>query len=101
MVFVKRGIVVPVGNRCCSYHIYNAHLSYEAMQEIKASITDVMCFDSNAVALLVDDCCKTIRDMKTFDFDDPASLDNEAYYNITGLEKGKSFIVLDDSDAIV
>jgi hypothetical protein len=100
MVFVKRGILVPVGNRCCSVHVYNGHLSYEAMQEIKASITDVMCLDSNAVALLVDDGCKTVQEMKTFDFDDPASLDNEAYYNITGLEKGKSFVLLDDSSTI-
>ena len=69
------------------------------MQQIKASITDVISLDSNAVGLLVDDCCKTVREMKTFDFDDPSSLDNEAYYNVTGLEKGKSYVVLDDSYA--
>ena len=101
MVFVKRGMLVPVGNRCCSVHLYNGHLSYEATQEINASITDVMCLDSNAVALLVDDCCKTAREMKTFDFDDPSSLDNEAYYNITGLKKGNSFVVRDDSYEII
>ena len=100
MVFVKRGILVPVGNRCCSVYVCNGHLSHEAMQEIKASFTDGMCLHSDAVALLVDDCCKTVREMKKFDFDDPASLNNETYDNITGLEKGKAFVILNDSYAI-
>lgn len=90
LIFVKSGVFVPPGNRCCNTHLYNGHLSFEALQKIKPNITDVLRLDSNAVSVLLDDCCKTIQGMKTFDFDDPASLDNNAYYNITGLEKGRS-----------
>jgi len=34
MVFVKRGIVVPSGTRCCRRHLYNNHLTYDALREI-------------------------------------------------------------------
>ena len=66
----------------------------------KASITDMIFLDSDAVALLLDDCCKTVQEMKTFDFDDPASRNNEAYYNIAVLRKSKSFVILNVSHAI-
>ena len=45
-------------------------------------------FDANGVVELVADCCMTIQNTKTFDFDDPMSLDDESYYNTTGLQKG-------------
>jgi hypothetical protein len=47
--------------------------------------------DANSVIELVTDCCTTIQNMKTFDFDDPTSLDEESYYNMTGLKKGISY----------
>jgi hypothetical protein len=88
MVFVKRGIVVPAGTRCCRRHLYNNHLSYHALQEITPAKVDLVSFDANSVAELVTDCCTTIQNMKTFDFDDPNSLNEESYYNMTGLRKG-------------
>jgi hypothetical protein len=88
MVFVKRGIVVPAGTRCCRHHLYNNHLSYHALQEITPAKVDLVSFDANSVAELVTDCCTTIQNMKTFDFDDPNSLNEESYYNMTGLRKG-------------
>jgi hypothetical protein len=89
MIFVRRGILVPIGNRCCSSHLYNGHLSFEAMQALTSDMTDNIHLDSNATAQLLYDCCSSIKGMKTFDFDDPASLDSTAYYNITGLQKSK------------
>ena len=88
MVFVKRGVVVPPGSRCCSHHLYNKHLTYEALQQIRLNKVDMVSFDANGVAELVIDCCMTIQNTKTFDFDDPMSLDDESYYNTTGLQKG-------------
>ena len=76
MVFVKRGILVPTGNRCCKKHLYNDHLSFEALQRITGTEVDVVSLDANAVIELVGDCCRTIQFMKTFDFDDPTSLDD-------------------------
>ena len=88
MVFVKRGIVVPPGSRCCRHHFYNNHLTFEALQQIKPIKVDTVSLDTDGVVELVTDCCKTIQNAKTFDFDDPTSLGEEAYDNMTGLQKG-------------
>ena len=90
MVFVRRGIVVPAGTRCCRRHLYNNHLTFDALQQITAAKVGRMTFDANSVIELVTDCCTTIQNMKTFDFDDPTSLNEESYYNMTGLKKGIS-----------
>ena len=87
MIFVKRGIVVPAGSRCCSYHLYDNHLTYDALQQITHTKMDMVSFDANGVAELITDCCATIRNIRTLDFDDPTSLDDESYYNMTGLER--------------
>ena len=88
MVFVKRGIVVPSGTRCCRRHLYNNHLTYDALREITPAKVGMISFDANSVIELVTDCCTSIQNMKTFDFDDIDSLNEESYYNITGLKKG-------------
>ena len=88
MFFVKRGVVVSSGSRCCSHHVYNNHLTYDALQQITPAITDMVSFDANGVVELITDCCTTIQEAKTFDFDDPTSLDDESYYNMTGLQRG-------------
>lgn len=93
MVFIKRGIVVPAGSRCCNNHLYNNHLTYGALHEITFAKTDKVTLDANSVVELIGDCCTTIQNMKTFDFDDPTSLDDETYYNMTGLQKGIDCLV--------
>ena len=89
MIFVRRGIFVPIGNRCCSIRLYNGHLSFEAMPALTSSMTDHIHLDSNAISHLLDDCCSSINRMKTFDLDDPSSLDITAYNNITGLQRSE------------
>lgn len=79
---------MPSGSRCCRHHLYKNHLTYEALQQIRPNKVDVISFDATGVVELVTDCCRTIQNAKTFDFDDPMSLDNESYYNMTGLQKG-------------
>lgn len=58
------------------------------MQSIEYTKTEMVTLDADAVIQLVGDCCQMIREKKSFDFDDPSSLDDTAYYNITGLKKG-------------
>jgi hypothetical protein len=89
MIFMKRDIFVPARNRCCNIHLYDDHLSLEALLHITATEFDVALLDTNAVTELLNDCHKTIQAMKTFDFDDPMSLDTKSYYNLTGLDRGK------------
>ena len=79
---------MPPGSRCCEEHLYNDHLTYESMQIITPMKTDMVTLNADAVIQLVDDCCQTIREKQSFDFDDPTSLDDTSYYNITGLTKG-------------
>ena len=88
MVFVKRGILIPSGSRCRENHLYNDHLTHESLQSITDVKTDMVSLNADAAIQLLDDCCQIIRGKKTFDFDDPTSLDEKAYYNITGLQKG-------------
>jgi len=88
VVFVKRGIVVPPGSRCCRHHLYNIHLTYDALQQIMPAKIDMVSFDAGGIVELVTDCCTTIQNVKTFDFDDPTSLDEESYYNMTSLHRG-------------
>ena len=89
MIFVKRDILIPAGNRCCSGHLYKGHLSLEALLQITATAFDTVSLDTNAVIELPNDCHTMIQGMKTFDFDDLTSLDTKSYYNLTGLDRGK------------
>ena len=89
MVFVKKGIVISPGNRCCRIHLDRGHLIHDALEQITHAKTEMFSLDSQAVVTLLDDCCSVIRNVKTFDFDDPTSLSDETYRNITGIGKGK------------
>jgi hypothetical protein len=89
MIFMKRDIFIPAGNRCCKVHLYDDHLSLEALLQVTAVEFDVALLDTNAVTELLNDCHKTIQGMKTFDFDDPTSFSSKSYYNLTGLDRGK------------
>lgn len=90
LVFVKLGVFVPPKSRCCRYHFFNQHLSYEALRMIDGSIADVINLDSDGVTNLLNDCYAIVQRTKSFDFDDPSALKSDAYYQMTGLEKSKS-----------
>lgn len=63
-------------------------MTYEVLHQIVPTKSEPRVFDAKGIMDLIAECCTMIRDTKTFDFDDPTSLDDEAYYNFTGLEKG-------------
>ncbi|CAF1651366.1 unnamed protein product, partial [Adineta ricciae] len=85
--FIKRGIVIPAGSRFCRDHLYGKHLTFEALHQIVPTKTEPVVFDAKGVMELITECCTMVQDTKTFDFDDPTSLNDDAYYNLTGLEK--------------
>ena len=88
MVFLKREIIVPENARCCSLHIYKRQLTYEALKMIHPSKLDDLVLDSNDVENLINDFRLTIGRVKSFDFDNPSTLDDETYKTITGLSRG-------------
>ena len=68
--------------------VYNNHLSYEALQRITSIQVDMVSFDANGTIESLTDCFTIMQNVKVFDFDDPVSLDEESYYNMTDLKKG-------------
>ena len=88
MVFLKRGITIPGNARCCSLHMYKCQLTYEALEMIHPSKLDDLVLDSNDVENLINDFRLTIGRVKSFDFDNPTTLDDETYKTITGLSRG-------------
>ena len=88
MVFLKRGIFVPENARCCSLHVYKRGLTYEALEMIEPSKFDNLVLNDNDVKNLMVDFRLTINSTKSFDFDNPSSLDDDGYKTITGLSRG-------------
>jgi len=89
MVLLKRGILLPEGSRCCSDHLYKRHLSFDALYQIKSKHSDNLTLDADSTKQLLDDFRTTMNTSKSFDFDDPSALDDNAYYDITGLHKSE------------
>ncbi|CAF4725620.1 unnamed protein product [Rotaria sp. Silwood2] len=88
MVFLKRGILVPENARCCSLHMYKRELTYEALEIIEPSKLDDLILNGDDVKHLMVDFRLTINSAKSFDFDNPSSLDDDGYKTITGLSRG-------------
>jgi hypothetical protein len=88
MIFLKKGVFVPKDARCCTLHMYKRQLTYESIEMIQASIIDNLFLNVDDVKNLINDFRLAINNNKSFDFDNPGSLDNEAYQAITGLTRG-------------
>jgi hypothetical protein len=87
LVFVKRGIQAPACARCCRKHPYKQQLNFDSMGRIHANHMAQMVCDADRLQKILSDLRLILENQKTFDFDDPYSLNNEYYYNITGLQK--------------
>ena len=79
LVFVKRGILIPAGNRCCPDHIYNQHISFDAMSQISVNKMHQLVFDTNRLQETLNDIRSILANQNAFHFDDPNSLINEDY----------------------
>jgi hypothetical protein len=91
MIFLKRGVFVPAGTRCCSHHLFEKQLTDESFGQICVSKADRLTLDSVGFQVLLADIRSMFSCQISFSFDDPTSLDEEAYKTIVGLTKGSSF----------
>ncbi len=86
-MFIKRGIYIQPGARCCGDHFDGDQLSYEAIHQIDPSSYGLVSFNSNEIQKIINDFRTLVQSQEAFDFDNDASLNDTAYYNITGLFK--------------
>ncbi|CAF1659052.1 unnamed protein product [Adineta ricciae] len=87
MLFMKKGVYVSPGARCCGDHFYQDELSYEAIHQIVPYTSEFVWFNSNEIQKMMNDFRTLLQCQRGLDFDNNASLGDEAYYNITGLQK--------------
>ena len=91
MVVVMPDALVRAENLCCSFHLCNEDLSYDALHLIKEHFRNVMRLDSNAVFYLPNEWCESDPGDEEFFLWESIFLDNDAYYKMTGLKKGTIF----------
>ena len=89
-IFLKCGIVVFPGCRCCKDHLCEDGLSLKPFDYIRVSKADQWKIDSDEFQMLVADVRAMLFQQKTFDFDDPTCFSDEGYQSIVGLTKGIS-----------
>ena len=82
------------GNRYSNEHLLQKSLVLWALNRIGENIADFVRPDSNGVVKLLSEYFSTVGRTRNFEFDDPASLDNDAYYKTPGFIKGKAFFYL-------
>ena len=88
MIFLKRGIFVSSGARCCSDHTYLEHLTVESFNKIFVSQADCLKTDAAGFQEFLEDVRTILFSRKNFDFDNPSCFDEEGYRSVVGLGKG-------------
>jgi hypothetical protein len=87
--FIQNGAFVPPGSRCCPSHILNGQLSTEAIENLEAT-KDSSTLNRASILELLEQAREEVLRKETssrLDFNDPTSLSDSDYYNLTGLEK--------------
>ncbi|XP_060085720.1 uncharacterized protein LOC132565127 [Ylistrum balloti] len=85
-LFLRKGVLVPFGARCCSHHIEDGLLQNDACENI-AIKSDLSSLNRTEIVALI----SKIRDVantqqsKRIDFDSPHALSNEDFITLTGL----------------
>ena len=90
MVFFRRDILLPERVRCCRDHLYMRELSSKALQKIEGSHAGELFVDADGIQRLLEDFRTCLGSSRTFDFDNPSAIDDEAYVTITGLHKSET-----------
>ena len=90
LIFLKRGVFIPPGSRCCPDHLVAKQLTIKSFGQVRASKPDRLTVDSVGFQVLLDDMRSILHCQKSFNFDDPASMNDEAYKTVVGLSKGSS-----------
>ncbi|CAF1563616.1 unnamed protein product, partial [Didymodactylos carnosus] len=86
-ITVSSSVQIPVQRVIKSHR----SLTFEAYQQISGPISDVITYTSSDVLQLLHDFRKVsaVMQKNALDFDDPSSLSDTAYYNLTGLKKSQ------------
>ncbi|CAF4659356.1 unnamed protein product, partial [Rotaria sp. Silwood2] len=87
MIFLKCGIVVARGSRCCTSHLCEDGLAIKLFDHIRVSKPDRWKIDSDEFQIFVEDIRIILFKQKKFDFDDPSCFSDEGYQAIVGLRK--------------
>ena len=90
MIFLKCGIAVATGSRCCKDHSCEDELSIKPFDHIRVSKGGRWKIDSDEFCMFVEDVRVTLFKQKTIAFDDPTYFSEEGYQSIVGLSKGIS-----------
>lgn len=92
-VFLKKGIFITPGARCCEEHMDNKQLTYDALQRITGSISSSETWNSKEINQCFFRLRSAINSLRVFDFDDPCYMHDYDYLTMTGLSKGKNVIL--------
>lgn len=86
--FIRKEMFVPAGSRCCPKHIADNEFTVDALQKMQQTNPDTNINRTATVELLQQTRDFALRNENTrLNFDNPNSMDNEDYYNLTGLTK--------------
>jgi len=88
MIFLKCGIAVVPGSRCCKDHLCEDEVTFKSLDHIRVSKADQWKINSDEFQMFVADVRAMLFKQKTFDFDDPMCFSDEGYHSIVGLTKG-------------
>ncbi|XP_062618934.1 uncharacterized protein LOC134280537 [Saccostrea cucullata] len=86
--FLRKKMFVPAGSRCCPKHIADKEFTDDALQQMQQTNPDTNINRTSIVELLQQTREFALRNESIrLNFDDAKSMDNEDYYNLTGLTK--------------
>ena len=85
--FVDQGIFIPVGARCCKRHIKEQNILLDDRSKMKITSNETELDPKEIKDLLSDVRAEACKKKAGLDFDDPTSLNDDDYYNLTGITK--------------
>ncbi|XP_062589596.1 uncharacterized protein LOC134251226 isoform X2 [Saccostrea cucullata] len=87
-VFLRQGVLIPSGSRCCTRHIPDGRFTEEALEKISAfSATSTLNRTSIVDMLMYLREIALLNGGKRIDFDDPSALSEKEYVSLTGISK--------------
>lgn len=86
--FIQKEMFVPAGSRCCPKYIVDNEFTVDALQKMQQTSPDTNINRTATVELLQQTRDFALRNENNrLNFDNPNSMDNEDYYNLTGLTR--------------
>ncbi|CAF2218429.1 unnamed protein product [Rotaria magnacalcarata] len=86
-IFIRRNTFIPKGSRCCKIHTSNGYLLREDFFKLTAYKDDYRIFNLNYIVNTMQKLRKMVNSNKNVDFDDPLSLSDIEYKNLTGFTR--------------